>query len=126
MASVIQRKSYNENLVDARVPTITATESPEMVTLTIEDASAEGTDRIGVVEISDVLGNARLHDGLPSGLVDTPAAVASLVEYILVVREPTHTGVLDRVKNTALLSCKSHRTKSAVHTVSGVYPALLP
>jgi exonuclease 3'-5' domain-containing protein 1 len=82
MGSVIQRKSYNENLVDARVLTITATESPTMVTLTTEDTRADETDGNGVFEISNVLENARLHDELLSTLVDTPAAIASLVDSL--------------------------------------------
>ena len=65
--------------MDARLLTITATENPTMVTWTIEGTHAERTHGNGVVEIADVPENVPLHDKLPSGLVDTPAAIASLV-----------------------------------------------
>jgi exonuclease 3'-5' domain-containing protein 1 len=62
--------------------TLTAKDSSTPVTLTIEGTRADMIDGDAVVRIADALESTQLHDTLPTGLVDSPAAIVSLVDSL--------------------------------------------
>lgn len=68
--------------MSACVLILAAKGSSTLVTLTIEDTRAEMTDGDAVINIANGLEKTQLHDALPSGLVDSPAAIVSLVDSL--------------------------------------------